>query len=162
MNLEQAVDNNCCNLKVKLGWWELHLVGILGLQTWETISQVTLRELSERGKEGKEPIYTEVLPKRGGSLNTKKLLLFRKQDSHFKEFNISLCRRRCKSLGLLRSFLSLCISSYVDVISWKYIATLTLRPKAQEESMREFAAHTMKPEQISLNVKQRHFLSKIE
>ena len=70
--------NNCSQPKCwELGWWELYLVGFLGLQTWETASQVTLRELLWRGKEGKCPIYTKVLQKRGDSLNIKRLLLFK-------------------------------------------------------------------------------------
>ena len=53
----------------------------------------------------------------------------------------------------------ICISSYVRCHQLEVHGyTEALRPKAQEESMREFGEHTVKPEQICLNVKQRHFI----
>ena len=80
-------------------WWEF-----LGLQTQEIAFQVTL---SERfwGAGGGVRLYRS-LQQGEGSLNIKRLLIKKKQISEVKEFSDFLCMARCKSLGLLKPFLS--------------------------------------------------------
>jgi len=56
--------------------------------------------------------YREVLRQGAGSLNVKRLWLIKEnQTSQIKEFSTSLCMGRCKSLGSLKSFLSICVSA---------------------------------------------------
>ena len=83
----------------------LYLKGILGLQAWWAASQVTLRELFQEAGEGVG--YLEVFQQGIGRLNIKRLLLIKEnQISEVKEFSAFLCMGRCKSLGLLKAFLS--------------------------------------------------------
>ena len=71
---------------------------------WETVSQVTMRELSQGVKGGAS--YIEVLQQKGGSLNIKRWLLTKEnQIAQVKEFSSSLWMGRCKSLGSQKSFL---------------------------------------------------------
>ena len=94
--------------------WELCFIRweFLGLQVWETASQVTLGELFQ-GSDG----YIEVLQQWTGSLNIKRLLLLKEsQISQVKKFSAFLCMGRCKSLGCLQSFLS-----YASQLSWARI-----------------------------------------
>ena len=49
---------------------------VLGLQAWETASQVTLRELLQGGK-GEDPVYIEDLQQKAGNLKIKRLLLIK-------------------------------------------------------------------------------------
>ena len=88
--------------------WELCFIRweFLGLQTWETASPVTQRELTTPRRRGEEPGYIEVLQQRAGSLNIKRLLLLKEnQISQVKEFSAFLCMGKCKSLGSVKSFL---------------------------------------------------------
>ena len=53
-----------------------------------------------------EPGHIGVLQQRAGSLNVKRLLLTKEnQTSQVKEFSAFLCMGRCESLGSLKSFL---------------------------------------------------------
>ena len=67
--------------------------------------QVTLKNAEEEGRAGTTG-YREVLQRRVGSLNSKKLLLIKEnQITQVKEFSAFLCMGRWKSLGSLKSFL---------------------------------------------------------
>ena len=77
----------------------------LGLQARETLSQVTLRELSQGGG-GKSQLY-RTLQQGAGSLNIKRLLLAKEnQISQIKELSAFLFMGRYESLGSLKSFLA--------------------------------------------------------
>ena len=95
--------------------WELCFIRweFLGLQTWETASPVTQRELTTPRRRGEEPGYIEVLQQRAGSLNIKRLLLLKEnQISQVKEFSAFLCMGKCKSLGSQKFIIPLiCTSS---------------------------------------------------
>ena len=85
-------------------WWE-----VLGLETQETASissnpemwgLLLIKEVRERSQ------VIQCLQQRAGSLNIKWLLLIKEnQIFQVKEFSTFLCMGRCKSLGLLKSFL---------------------------------------------------------
>ena len=59
-----------------------------------------------QSRRGEKPGNTEVLQQRTGSLNIKRLLLIKEnQTSQVKEFSAFLYMGRCKSLGSLKLFL---------------------------------------------------------
>ena len=75
-----------------------------GHQPWDTTSQITLRDCSGEARE--EPGYTGLSAPKTRLLEHQKIMLIEEnQTSHVKEFSAFLCMGRCKSLGLLKSFL---------------------------------------------------------